>query len=205
MEPFITHKGKVVPLDRSNVDTDAIIPKEFLKRIEQTGFGEFLFYDWRYSIDGKVKEDFNLNKPIYQDATILLTKENFGSGSSREHAPWALLDYGIKVIIASSFADIFYNNSFKNGLLLIKQPKEVIEKLFAKSELRPQIIDIDLVNQTIKFDEQTFLFEIDPYHKKMLVEGLDEIGMTLEKSKVIDLFEINREQWLTPQKNTQQV
>jgi 3-isopropylmalate/(R)-2-methylmalate dehydratase small subunit len=198
MEPFKTHQGQVAPLDRSNVDTDAIVPKQFLKRIEQSGFGQFLFYDWRFNESGEKKQDFVLNDPNYENASILLAKENFGSGSSREHAPWALVDYGFKVIIACSYADIFYNNSFKNGLLLITQPAEVVEDLFEKAAAKTQLT-INLVEQTIiTEDGKERSFDIDPYHRKMLLEGLDEIGMTIKKEDQIKQFEERRAGWLTP-------
>jgi len=198
MEPFKTHKGQMVPLDRSNIDTDAIVPKEFLKRIEQTGFGQFLFYDWRYNGDGSKSESFVLNDHFYENASILLTKENFGSGSSREHAPWALQDYGFKVIIACSYADIFYNNSFKNGLLLITQPPEVVEELFKKAAEGALVI-IDLIKQSITSEDGTeWIFQINSYHRKMLLEGLDEIGMTFEKETQIQQFEERRSRWMSP-------
>lgn len=198
MEPFKTHTGQMAPLDRSNVDTDAIVPKEFLKRIEQTGFGQFLFYEWRYNESGEKKKGFVLNDPFYENSSILLARENFGSGSSREHAPWALEDYGFKVIIACSYADIFYNNSFKNGLLLITQPPEVVEELFKKAEVG-EPLTINLVEQTIKIEDgDIWSFDIDPYHRKMLLEGLDEIGMTSKKRDQIKRFEENRTEWLTP-------
>jgi 3-isopropylmalate/(R)-2-methylmalate dehydratase small subunit len=134
MEPLVTHTGKVIPLDKANVDTDQIIPKQFLKRIERTGFGQFLFYDWRFDDQGKPNENFVMNQAEYDGASILLARSNFGCGSSREHAPWALLDYGIKVVISSSFADIFYNNCFKNGILPICLTEEEVEELFQKAD-----------------------------------------------------------------------
>src|SRR5215211_1009766 len=137
MKPFSKHKGLVATLDRVNVDTDQIIPKQFLKRIERTGFGEFLFYDWRFDQAGKLKADFELNQPRFEGATILLTRANFGCGSSREHAPWALLDYGFKAIIAPSFADIFYNNCFKNGMLPVALSEAQVEELFKLAEINP--------------------------------------------------------------------
>jgi 3-isopropylmalate/(R)-2-methylmalate dehydratase small subunit len=196
MKPFKTHHGQVVPLDRSNIDTDAILPKQFLKRIEQSGFGQFLFYNWRFNDSEEIKSDFVLNDPIYEKASILLTKENFGSGSSREHAVWALVDYGFKVLIASSYADIFYNNSFKNGLLLITQPAEVVQELFDKVT---GTLLVNLLDQTITTeDAKVFSFDIDPYHRKMLLEGLDEIDITIEKEEQIKQFEGKRAVWMTP-------
>jgi 3-isopropylmalate/(R)-2-methylmalate dehydratase small subunit len=198
MESFNTHQGQVAPLDRSNVDTDAIVPKQFLKQIEQTGFGKFLFYDWRFNDSGGEKRDFVLNDPNYKNASILLAKENFGSGSSREHAVWALVDYGFKVLIACSYADIFYNNSFKNGLLLITQPAEVVQELFDEAAVGKQL-SINLSDQTITTeDAKVFSFDIDPYHRKMLLEGLDEIDITFEKEEQVKQFEEKRAVWMTP-------
>jgi len=198
MEPFKTHQGYVVPLNRSNVDTDALVPKQFLKQNEQTGFGKFLFFDWRFNDSGGKNIDFVLNNPIYENANILLAKENFGSGSSREHAVWALIDYGFKVIIACSFADIFYNNSFKNGLLLITQPAEIIQELFDKAAVGTKLL-VNLSNQTIITDDnKVFNFDVDPYHRKMLLEGLDEIDLTFKKEEQIKRFEERRAVWMTP-------
>ncbi|TLS35607.1 3-isopropylmalate dehydratase small subunit [Pseudalkalibacillus caeni] len=189
MKPFDSHTGKVVPLDAANVDTDAIIPKQFLKRIQKTGFGQFLFYDWRFE-DGKENEDFILNKPEYKDASILLARKNFGCGSSREHAPWALEDYGFRVIIAPSFADIFYNNSFKNGILPISLENEQINYLFQQAEDPEYQLSIDLKNQTVKgSDGFSASFEIDDYRKWMLMKGLDEIGSTLINENEIGQYE----------------
>lgn len=191
MTPFTKHTGIVVPLDRSDVDTDQIIPKQFLKRIERTGFGPFLFYDWRYENDGiTLNPNFVLNNPQYQGASILLSRRNFGCGSSREHAPWALCNYGFKVVIASSFADIFYGNAFKNGLLLIKLPEDTIETLFKKCEKSAQKLTVDLENKIIK-DESGFSvsFEIDSYRQKRLLEGLDDIAVTLKQEDAIASFE----------------
>ena len=198
MEPFKTHQGYVVPLNRSNVDTDALVPKQFLKQNEQTGFGKFLFFDWRFNDSGGKNIDFVLNNPIYENANILLAKENFGSGSSREHAVWALIDYGFKVIIACSFADIFYNNSFKNGLLLITHPAEIIQELFDKAAVGTKLL-VNLSNQTIITDDnKVFNFDVDPYHRKMLLEGLDEIDLTFKKEEQIKRFEERRAVWMTP-------
>ncbi|NIP30610.1 MAG: 3-isopropylmalate dehydratase small subunit [Candidatus Dadabacteria bacterium] len=191
MEPFKNFKGLVAPLDRMNVDTDQIIPKQFLKRIERTGFGEFLFYDWRYLDDGKPNPDFILNKKGYKNSQILLAKDNFGSGSSREHAPWSLEDYGFKVIIAPSFADIFYNNCFKNGMLPIRLPAETVDYLFEQAFGRSgYMLEIDLKEQTIKDDYGfTASFEIDQFKKKTLLEGLDDIALTLRLEDQISEFE----------------
>lgn len=191
MKPFKNFKGVVAPLDKMNVDTDQIIPKQFLKRIERTGFGEFLFYDWRYLDNGKPNPDFLLNKDRYKNSQILLAKDNFGSGSSREHAPWSLEDYGFKVIIAPSFADIFYNNCFKNGMLPIVLPHDQINYLFEKAfGEQVYMLEINLNDQTIK-DYQGFTanFEIDQYKKKTLLEGLDDIAVTLQLQDKISEFE----------------
>ena len=200
MKKFQNFKGIVVPLDRSNVDTDAIIPKQFLKSVKRTGFGPNLFDEWRYLDKGEpgisIKErplnnNFVLNQERYQGASILLTKKNFGCGSSREHAPWAILDYGIKSIIASSFADIFYNNCFKNGILPIVLEQREIENLFEKVKKNNGFnIHIDLVRQSIKLSSGYLIsFEIDKYKKSCLINGLDEISQTLEKKDKIFSFE----------------
>tara|TARA_B100001142_G_scaffold95502_1_gene97375 strand:- start:4004 stop:4654 length:651 start_codon:yes stop_codon:yes gene_type:complete len=200
MKKFQNFKGIVVPLDRSNVDTDAIIPKQFLKSVKRTGFGPNLFDEWRYLDKGEpgisIKErplnnNFVLNQERYQGASILLTKKNFGCGSSREHAPWAILDYGIKSIIASSFADIFYNNCIKNGILPIVLEQREIENLFEKVKKNNGFnIHIDLVRQSIKLSSGDLIsFEIDKYKKSCLINGLDEISQTLEKKDKIFSFE----------------
>ncbi|MDQ0337815.1 3-isopropylmalate/(R)-2-methylmalate dehydratase small subunit [Caldalkalibacillus uzonensis] len=180
MEPLIRHKGLVAPLDKVNVDTDQIIPKQFLKRIERTGFGQFLFYDWRYLDDGSPNPNFTLNEPRYEGASILLTRHNFGCGSSREHAPWALLDYGFKVIIAPSFADIFYNNCFKNGILPIALDEQEVDLLFKRAlDTEGYTLTVDLEKQEIS-DEAGWKtsFTTDPYRREMLLKGLDDIGVT---------------------------
>ena len=191
MEKYKTFEGIVAPLDKNNIDTDAIIPKQYLKSISRTGFGVNLFDEWRYLDNGqpgqdhskrKVNTDFILNKKPYNQSSILLAGENFGCGSSREHAAWAIKDFGINAIIAKSFADIFFNNCFKNGILAIQISKSNLEKIFSKqSETKPLEISVDLVNQKI-FYEKLFEenFEIDPYRKKCLIEGLDEIGYSLK-------------------------
>lgn len=189
--------SKVIPLDRSNVDTDAIIPKQFLKSIKRTGFGPNLFDEWRYLDHGEpgmdnskrsINPDFVLNKPQFKDSKILLVRENFGCGSSREHAPWALLDFGIKVIIAESFADIFYNNCFKNGILPITLQKDEIEELFSETETKTLEIEVNLEKQFVK-SSKAYSFEIDEFKKSSLLNGLDEIGLTLENKSVIANFE----------------
>jgi len=191
MEPFKTLTGIVAPLDMPNVDTDQIIPKQFLKRIERTGFGPFLFYDWRY-IDGKaLNPQFEMNAPRYQGATILLTRANFGSGSSREHAPWALHDYGIRCLIAPSFADIFYNNCFKNGMLPICLPSETIEMLFQKLRAHEGFqLTIDLPDQQVRTqDGQLFSFNLNPHLRHNLLNGLDDISQTLQYEDKIRQYE----------------
>ncbi|MBB5324603.1 3-isopropylmalate/(R)-2-methylmalate dehydratase small subunit [Anoxybacillus tepidamans] len=179
MQPFTIHTGKVAGLDRANIDTDQIIPKQFLKRIERTGFGKFLFYDWRYLADGKPNPDFELNRPENEGATILVANENFGCGSSREHAPWALQDYGFKAVIAPSFADIFYNNCLKNGLLPIRLTKQDVDYLLQQSKRVDYELTISLEEQRV-YDENGFdrTFEIDPYRKQLLLKGWDEIDLT---------------------------
>jgi len=200
MKKFQNFKGLVVPLDRSNVDTDAIIPKQFLKSVKRSGFGHNLFDEWRYLDKGEpdvpiknrpLNNNFVLNQKRYQGASILLTKKNFGCGSSREHAPWAILDYGIKSIIASSFADIFYTNCFKNGILPIVLQKREIENLFIKVNKNEGFsLQINLVSQSIKLSNGDLIsFEIDKYKKTCLIKGLDEIAQTLEKKDKILSFE----------------
>lgn len=194
MESFTTHTGLVVPLDRVNVDTDAIIPKQFLKRIERTGFGPFLFYDWRYLEDGSPNPDFVLNQPRYQGASILLARDNFGCGSSREHAPWALQQYGFRAIIAPSFADIFYNNCLQNGLLPVALRSEEVDALFKRTQTEEGYrLTIDLHAQQVS-DVHGFQahFEIDPYRKECLLQGLDDIGVTLRYEADIAAYEARR-------------
>ncbi len=176
MEQFKKISSIVTPLDRVNVDTDQIVPKQFLKLVQRTGFGKFLFYNWRFDADGKPKQDFVLNNPKYTNSKIFLTQENFGCGSSREHATWALKDYGFDVIIAPSFADIFYNNCFKNGILPIKLDSNIVQELFKTDA----ILSIDLQNQTITYDKKTINFDIENYRKQTLLQGLDDIASTLE-------------------------
>lgn len=191
MKALKTHTGTLMPLDRANIDTDAIIPKQFLKRIEKSGYGKFLFFDWRFNEDGTENEEFILNREPYRNATVLLTRDNFGCGSSREHAPWAIEDYGFCVILASSFADIFYNNCFKNGILPIQLPKEQIEELFSKVAAQPEYtLTVDLESQEIRDSNgMTKHFKVDDYRKHMLLEGMDEISATIRHEEQIDAFE----------------
>jgi 3-isopropylmalate/(R)-2-methylmalate dehydratase small subunit len=192
MEPFNRYEGVVVPLDRVNVDTDQIVPKQFLKLIQRTGFGGYLFYDWRFSEDGKPKNDFVLNKPRYKEGKILLTRANFGCGSSREHAVWALLDYGFGVLIAPSYADIFYSNCFKNGVLPITASHEEVEQLFREVNGHDgYALRVDLENQTVtKPDGEAIHFDIDSFVKKCLLEGLDDISLTLQHEGEIRSYEL---------------
>jgi 3-isopropylmalate/(R)-2-methylmalate dehydratase small subunit len=179
MDPFKEIKSKLIPLDMINVDTDQIIPKQFLKLIQKSGYGDFLFYDWRFDHSGNPKKQFVLNDPKYKERQVLLTRDNFGCGSSREHAVWALFDYGIRVIIASSFADIFYNNCFKKGLLPIFLSKNEIEYLFNLVDKKDATVEVSLQKQTVSLSEKTINFDIDSTRKKMLLEGMDEISYTL--------------------------
>jgi len=201
MEKFDLLSGIAAPLRMINIDTDIIIPKQFLKTIKRTGLGVHAFHDIRYHDDGSEKADFPLNQPAYRGAPILITGENFGCGSSREHAPWAILDMGIRCIIAPSFADIFYNNSFKNGILPIALPKEQVEALMVEAENEPSAeITIDLDKQTItRGNKISFDFEIDPHRKHCLLNGLDDIGLTLEKKAHIAEFlttDTQKRSWL---------
>lgn len=198
MKPFEKITALVAPLDQPNVDTDQIVPKQFLKRVERTGFGQFLFYDWRFLPDGSPNPNFVLNQPRYQGAQVLLTRENFGCGSSREHAPWALLDYGFRVIIAPSFADIFKSNCFKNGILPVELSAEVVDDLFRRvSAQEGYRITVDLGAQTLTgSDGFSCRFEIDPFRKQCLIEGLDDIGLTLQHEDKIAAYEaMHREPW----------
>lgn len=190
MEPFKTFSGVVAPLDSVNVDTDQITPKQFLKLVERTGFGKFLFYDWRFDNEGKPKPRFVLNDSRYSSAKILLCRANFGCGSSREHAVWALTDFGFKVLIAPSYADIFYNNCLKNGLLPITLDEAKVDGLFMACT-RPEActLTVNLEEQTIRNEVQIIRFEIDAYRKKCLVEGLDDIALTLTHEGKIRAYE----------------
>ena len=194
MEKFYKHEGVVAPLDRANVDTDQIIPKQFLKRIERTGFGEYAFFDWRYLEDGVLNPDFILNKPKYKNATILVSGKNFGSGSSREHAPWALFEMGFKVIIAPSFADIFRNNCMQNGLLTITLDISMVDQIMANSiKENNYLIKVNLEEQSIQDDYGfTSEFNIDPFRKECLIEGFDDIDLSFKLQDKIEKFESNR-------------
>ena len=210
MKPFKVFTGVVCPLDRSNVDTDAIIPKQFLKSIKRTGFGPNLFDEWRYLDHGEpdmdnstrpINKDFVLNDPRYKGASILLARKNFGCGSSREHAPWALEDYGFKVIIAPSFADIFFNNSFKNGILPIVLEEKIMDNLFDLASGEQALeMEVDLQAQLLKpAGSEAIPFEVDSFRKHCLLEGLDDIGLTLQKTDQIEAYEKQRRQdapWL---------
>ncbi|MCL2005134.1 MAG: 3-isopropylmalate dehydratase small subunit [Planctomycetaceae bacterium] len=195
MQPYTTHTGLVAPIDRSDVDTDQIIPKQFLKRIERSGFGQFAFFDWKYDETGEqLKPDFVLNKPEYQGASILLTRKNFGCGSSREHAPWALQDFGFRVIVAPSFADIFYNNAIKNGLLLIRLSEEQIDELFQlESANKPLHLTANLETCMITDGKSLSLpFQIEAFRRQCLMQGLDDIGLTLQAEAKIIEYEKSR-------------
>jgi 3-isopropylmalate/(R)-2-methylmalate dehydratase small subunit len=191
MKPFTKLTGLVAAMDRQNVDTDQIIPKQFLKRIERTGFGQFLFFDWRFKNDGTPNPEFELNQPRYQGASVLVTRRNFGSGSSREHAPWALEDYGFRAIIAPSYADIFYNNCFKNGMLPIVLDEKTVEDLFQRVAAKPGYqMTIDLESQTITDDQGLNVkFDVEPFRRHCLLKGLDDIGLTLEHEAKISAYE----------------
>ncbi|MGM0798038.1 MAG: 3-isopropylmalate dehydratase small subunit [Bacillota bacterium] len=197
MEPLKTHTGKAAVLNRINVDTDQIIPKQFLKRIERTGYGRFAFFDWRYLENGEPDPEFELNRKVYEGASILIAGENFGCGSSREHAPWALDDYGFKIIIAPSFADIFHQNCFKNGMLPIRMPYDQWKKLAGQYENQSLNMTVDLENQLIHDSEgKEISFEVDPHWKEMLIDGYDEISLTLLLEDDIQQFESKRSSWL---------
>lgn len=187
MNPFEIFSSKLIPIDLINIDTDQIIPKQFLKLVQKTGYDSFLFYDWRYDTDGKPKTDFVLNNPKYRDRSILLVRDNFGSGSSREHAVWALRDFGIKVVLAPSFADIFYSNCFKNGVLPIILSQDIIEYLFKNADTAQ--IRVDLAAQRIEFDAKSLHFDVSESNKRMLLEGMDEIAMTLKFESHISDYE----------------
>jgi len=191
MDKFTSLTGVAAPMPLINVDTDMIIPKQYLKTIKRTGLGTALFSEMRYDDDGNERSEFVLNQPAYRDAKILVAGENFGCGSSREHAPWALLDFGIKCVISTSFADIFYNNCFKNGILPIALPQEDVDKLMEDAERGANAtVTIDLANQAITGpDGGTINFDIDPHRKHCLLNGLDDIGLTMEKSTSIDTYE----------------
>ena len=195
MDPFNKMTGAVLPMNRVNVDTDQIIPKQFLKRVERTGFGEFLFFDWRYNDDGSPKPEFVLNQSGYGDVEILVAGRNFGSGSSREHAPWALGQYGFKVVIAPSFADIFHNNCFQNGLLPIVLPEDTVQRIIERAENDPGYrLHVDLEAERVWDDSEEVVadFAIEPFRRYCLLNGLDAIGLTLEHEDDISTFEAGR-------------
>ena len=195
MDKFDKHRGVAAPLNMINIDTDKLIPKQFLKTIKRTGLGRYLFNEIRFNADGSENEDFVLNKPAYRDASILVAGDNFGCGSSREHAPWALLDFGVKCVISTSFADIFFNNCFKNGILPIVVSKEELDQLMDDADNDANsVIDIDLENQYIgRPNGEKINFEIDEFRKHCLINGLDDIGLTMQKRSNIDSFEKKRE------------
>jgi 3-isopropylmalate/(R)-2-methylmalate dehydratase small subunit len=195
MEPFVKLTGVVAPLDRANIDTDQIIPAVFLKSIERTGFQDALFSSWRYNEDGSPKEDFVLNQPSYRNATILVAGRNFGCGSSREHAPWALHDYDIRCVIAPSFADIFYNNCFQNGLLPLALPEEQVRQIMDKAKSEPGFrLNVDLETQRIWDDSEeiSLPFSLDSFRRHCLLNGLDDIGLTLQQEDKIGAYEARR-------------
>jgi 3-isopropylmalate/(R)-2-methylmalate dehydratase small subunit len=191
MKPFITYSGLVAPMDRVNVDTDQMVPKQFLKALTREGFGRILFYDWRYLPGEKPNPEFVLNRPRYKDASVLLARANFGCGSSREHAPWAIGDYGFRVILAPTYADIFYNNCFKNGILPAELTEAQIEELFQRTEKEEGYsLTVDLPSQTVKDNQGlVFKFDINPSRKEVLLKGLDDIAQTLLHAGDIDIHE----------------
>ena len=198
MEPFVKHTGLVAPLDRVNVDTDLIIPKQFLKRIEKSGFGQFVFYELRFNEAGELIEDATLNLPKYKGASVLISRTNFGCGSSREHAPWALSDYGFRAIIAPSFADIFYNNALNNGILLIKLPTEALDELFKRcEETEGYQLEIDLQEMKVKDNNGLeYSFDLDDFNRTKLLNGFDDISLTLLNEDVISEFEKNHKVYI---------
>jgi 3-isopropylmalate/(R)-2-methylmalate dehydratase small subunit len=191
MKPFIKHTGLVAPMDRVNVDTDQVVPKQFIKLCTREGFGRVLFYDWRYLPGEKPNPEFILNQPRYEGASVLIARANFGCGSSREHAPWAILDYGFRAILAPSYADIFYNNCFKNGILPVTLPSEQIDELFKRTEKNEGYkLTVDLEQQRVTDNEGLrYSFEIDPFRKEFLLKGLDDIGLSLVHEPEISAFE----------------
>jgi 3-isopropylmalate/(R)-2-methylmalate dehydratase small subunit len=191
MQPFTKHAGVVAPLDRVNVDTDQMVPKQFLKLLTREGYGRILFYDWRYLPGERPNPDFVLNRPRYKGASVLLARANFGCGSSREHAPWAISDYGFRVILAPSYADIFYNNCFKNGLLPVTLPSDQIDELFRRTEAKEGYrVHVDLEQQLVTDDQGLgYRFTIDPFRRNYLLKGLDDIGLTLVHEPEIAAFE----------------
>lgn len=199
MQKFTIHQGLVAPMDRENVDTDAIIPKQFLQKVNRIGFGKHLFHDWRFIDDAgqQPNPEFVLNQPRYAGASILLARENFGCGSSREHAPWALADYGFKTLIASSFADIFYGNAINNGLVPVRLKEEEVDLLFQLVATQPGIeIEVDLEANQVRAGELSFGFEIDEFRRYCLLNGLDAIGLTLQHEATISAFEAKQPSWI---------
>ncbi len=197
MKPFVKETGVAVPLNRANLDTDQIIPKQFLKRIERSGYGSFLFFDWRYEPDGSDKPDFVINREAYRGGRVLIAGRNFGSGSSREHAVWALDNFGFRAIIAPSYADIFKGNSGKEGLLTVELPVNAVNTLASRAEEEPGIeVTVDLASQTVTMADLSYSFEIDPFLKRCLLEGLDDIGLSLENEDSIGTFEAGRPAWM---------
>ena len=199
MQEFKQHTGLAVPLDSANVDTDQIIPKQFLQRVSKLGFGQNLFHDWRFLDDAGTQPnpEFVLNFPRYKGASILLARENFGNGSSREHAPWALADYGLKAVIAPSFADIFYGNSLNNGLLVVRLTDDEVDALFKLVEANEgQTITVDLEAKEVRADDYCFKFEIDDFRRYCIMNGLDNIGLTLQHADAIDAYEAKQPAWL---------
>ena len=194
MQKFETHRGVAAPFDMINIDTDKVIPKQYLKTIRRTGLGKHLFAEMRYHADGSENPDFVLNKPVYRNASIIVAGDNFGCGSSREHAPWALLDYGIRCVISTSFADIFYNNCFKNGILPITVSREQLDELMQDAELGANaVLEVDLAAQEIsRPNGEKIGFEVEPARKHCLLHGLDDIGLTLAREDAIDRFEEHR-------------
>ena len=197
MRPFHCEHGVVIPLDRSDVDTDQIIPKQFLKRIERAGYGTFLFNDWRYDDSGAERPDFVLNRPEYRSGNLLVAGRNFACGSSREHAVWALNDQGIRAVIAPSFADIFRNNALKSGLLPVILPEEQVRQLLDVATEEPGVVGIvDLEEQSVKVGDLSFHFEMDPFERRCLLDGLDDIGLSLNHEPAISAYEARRPAWM---------
>ena len=197
MKPFRKETGVVAPLMHANIDTDQIIPKQFLKRIERTGYGPYLFNDWRYDQEGNEKPDFILNREPYRQARVIIGGRNFGSGSSREHAVWALDNFGIRAVIAPSFADIFNGNALKGGLLPVQLPEHVVALLAERAEEEPGVeVTVDLENRTVTLEELTYAFEVDEFSRRCLLEGLDDIGLSLQNEEAISAFEATRPSWL---------
>ena len=197
MKPFVKETGVAVPLNRSNVDTDQIVPKQFLKRIERTGYGSYLFFDWRFNQDGTERPDFVLNREPYRQGRVLIAGRNFGSGSSREHAVWALDNFGFRAVIAPSYADIFKSNSGKGGLLTVELPEDAVQTLVSRAEEEPGItVTVDLETQTVTMADLKYSFQIDPFLRRCLLDGLDDVGLSLENEAEISTFEATRPGWM---------